>query len=42
VAVEEPLRAVDLLGQNDGHERMGQGQRRERPALVGAPEDIAR
>ena len=38
MAVEEALRAVDLLGQDDAHERMGQGQRRERPALVGAPE----
>jgi hypothetical protein len=38
VAVEKALRAVDLLGQDDAHERIGQGQRRERLALVGAPE----
>jgi hypothetical protein len=38
MAVEETLRAVDLLGQDDAHERLRQGQRRERPALVGPPE----
>ena len=36
MALEDAPGTVELFGQDDTHERVGEGQRRERPALLGA------